>query len=93
MFKDINDLMEHVAGKKQQKTVAVAAAADEHTLEAVCRAEKDGYVKPLLIGDKKEILRILKEIGESVDEDRIYDVTGDGEIRQNGGTACKRGES
>ena len=49
MFKDINDLMEHVAGKKQQKTVAVAAAADEHTLEAVCRAEKDGYVKPLLI--------------------------------------------
>lgn len=80
MFKDINDLMEHVAGKKQQKTVAVAAAADEHTLEAVCRAEKDGYVKPLLIGDKKEILRILKEIGESVDEDRIYDVTGDGEI-------------
>ena len=80
MFKNIDDLMEHVAAKKVKRAVAVAAAADEHTLEAACQAAKEGIVKPFFIGNKKDILRILGEIGENVDEDTIYDVSEDAEI-------------
>lgn len=80
MFKNIDDLMEHVAAKKIMRTVAVAAAADEHTLEAACKAAREGIVKPIFIGNKKEILRILGEIGERADENVIYDVSEDAEI-------------
>jgi len=54
--------------------MAVAVAADAHTLEAAMEARRDGLVTPILVGDKAGILQILAEMGESVPESDIYDV-------------------
>ena len=53
--------------------MAVAAAGDTHTLEAVMHARKEGIVEPILVGDKAEILRILAELNETVADENIYD--------------------
>lgn len=55
-------------------TVAVAAAAEEHTLEAVTDAWCDGFVDPILVGDRAEILAILSRLGRSVPEEKILHV-------------------
>ena len=38
------------------KTAVVAAAHDEHTLQAVFAARRDGLIRPILVGHKEEIL-------------------------------------
>lgn len=72
-FKNINEIMELAISRKKTKTVAIAGAEDEHTLEAVMKAKKDGFIEPLLVGNKKKILSILGELKGSIEEDRIFD--------------------
>ncbi|MBS7527933.1 phosphate butyryltransferase [Fusibacter paucivorans] len=73
MFRNVDDILEMARRRGKKRTVAVAAAHQEHVLQAVMRAKNDGFVEPILIGDKKEIIRILTSIGESLDEKQIYD--------------------
>ncbi|MDY3747314.1 MAG: bifunctional enoyl-CoA hydratase/phosphate acetyltransferase [Lachnospiraceae bacterium] len=73
VFTNFDQLIEKVKGYPSMKKMAVAAAGDEHTLEAVLHARKEGIVDPILVGDKAEIDRILKEMGETVAEENIYD--------------------
>ena len=54
--------------------VIVAAAQDEHTLQAIKHAQEEGIAKPVLVGDKAEINKICAEIGLVVPEEDIYDV-------------------
>ena len=54
--------------------MAVACANDEHTLEAVVHARREGIVEPLLVGDRKVIKEILSGLGEEIPEENIYDV-------------------
>ena len=51
--------------------MAVAAAGDEHTLQAVVHARREGIIEPLLVGDKAVIDQVLAELGETVPEDQI----------------------
>ena len=44
-----------------KRRIGVVAAQDEHTLDAVTRAAKDGMVFPVLIGDSEKIKELLKE--------------------------------
>lgn len=77
VFKNFNELIEKIQKDKSKKRVAVVAAHDEHTLQAVFRAKKDGIVDPILIGDKIKIKEILNEINVSINEDLIINVEGD----------------
>lgn len=54
--------------------MAVAAAGDDHTIEAVLNARKEGIVSPILVGDKKLIDAALSEFGATVPEEDIYDI-------------------
>lgn len=45
------------------KRVAVVAAQDKHTLEAVLMAYKDGIAMPVLIGDAKIVSSYLEDLG------------------------------
>lgn len=74
VYTSFDELINKVKSFDEPKKMAVAAAGESHTLEAVLNARKEGIVKPVLVGDKKEILRILDELGESVPEEDIYDV-------------------
>jgi len=52
VFSSFKELIQKVQNTGAKKRVAVVAAQDEHTLEAVFRARKDNIVEPVLIGDK-----------------------------------------
>ncbi|MGI5892384.1 MAG: bifunctional enoyl-CoA hydratase/phosphate acetyltransferase [Bacillota bacterium] len=70
---NFDQLVEKVKGFEKAKRIAVAAAQDEHALEAVMQAAKEGIVEPILVGDAAKIREILAQLNESVPEENIYD--------------------
>lgn len=74
VFNNFEQLIEKVKGYPSMKRMAVAVAADEHTLEAVLAARAEGIASPVLVGDKALIMDILAELGETVPDEDIYDV-------------------
>ncbi|MFR6349837.1 MAG: phosphate acyltransferase, partial [Enterocloster aldenensis] len=62
MIKDFEQLKEMLRSMPVKRRVAVTPAQDEHTLEAICHAYRDGMVEPVLIGDKAKILEILESL-------------------------------
>ncbi|MCK5808398.1 bifunctional enoyl-CoA hydratase/phosphate acetyltransferase [bacterium] len=62
-----------LAKSGETKRMAVAAAADKPVLEAVFKAMSEKIVKPILVGDKKEIEEISKELNQSLDGIDIID--------------------
>jgi len=71
--KNFDELVERVKGFSSIKRISVAAADDRQTLEAVMWAQKEGIVRPILIGDRTKILGILEEIGIHTPECDIID--------------------
>ena len=82
VYTDFRQIREKVLASARIKRMAVAAAADSHTLEAVMSACAMRLIHPVLVGDKAEILAILKEQGESVPDDDIFD-------KRDGSAACE----
>lgn len=74
VVKNFDELISQVKGYPEAKRMVVAAAGEEHTLEAVLHARKEGIVTPILVGDKAKIMEILEKLGETVPEEDIYDV-------------------
>ncbi|WP_036611586.1 phosphate acyltransferase [Oribacterium sp. P6A1] len=74
VFHNFEELIAKVKGEPSRKVMAVACANDEHTLEAVVHARREGIVEPLLVGDRKVIKEILSGLGEEIQEENIYDV-------------------
>lgn len=74
VFHNFDELVEKVKALPEKKRMAVAVAGDEHTLEAVVHARREGIIEPILVGDKPVILEILDKLGEQVAEENIYDV-------------------
>lgn len=70
---NFDELIERVKGFSSVKRMAVAAAEDRHTLEAVTYAQKEGIVDPILIGDRARILGVLGEMGIGAPECDIVD--------------------
>lgn len=71
----LRSLDEILAAAKQSKprTIAVAAAQDLDVLTAVYAAAGQGIAKPLLVGDRSEILAIAQGAGLPVAETDIID--------------------
>lgn len=64
MYKNFKDIIaKKFYDSCELKRVIVAGAADEHALEAVFEAQKKGFVTPILVGDEKEIARIIEKEG------------------------------
>ena len=57
--------------------IAVAAAHDDVTLQAVVDAKRSGIAESVLVGHEDEIRGILTELGESPEDYRIVDVDTD----------------
>ena len=74
VLKNFDVLIEKVKSFPEPMRVIVAAAGDEHTLEAIAHAMGEGIVKPVLVGDKAKIDEILAKLNISVSEEDIYDV-------------------
>ena len=61
MIRNFEELKAMLAACPVKRRIGVVAAQDEHTLDAVTRAAKDGMVFPVLIGDSEKIKELLKE--------------------------------
>ena len=72
MIRTIEELIK-TAKEIETKALIVACADDKHVLEAVELARKDDIIYPILVGDKKEILRIMKELKINKDHYEIID--------------------
>ncbi len=72
-IKNFDELEERVLKSGKKFRVAAAAAGDAHTIEAILLAADRGVVTPVLVGDKKEIDRILGEMGRTLPAEDIYD--------------------
>lgn len=74
VYNNFEQLIARVKNFPEVKRVAVVAAGDKHTIEAVLKGRSEGIVEPVLVGNKSEIIKILKELMEEVKEENIYDV-------------------
>ncbi len=74
VFHNFDEMIEKVKGVPAKARLVVAAAGDEHTLDAVVKARREGIIEPILVDDKVIIDSVLKEIGEEIPEENIYDV-------------------
>lgn len=74
VLENFDILVEKVKSLPEKKRVVVAAAGDEHTIEALKEAVEDGIVKPVLVGDKAKIEEYLAKFGLEVAPEDIYDV-------------------
>ncbi len=59
------------------KQAVVAAAHDEHTLQAVFAARRDGFIRPILVGEQEEIGSIAQRLGEQLEEDQVVQASGE----------------
>lgn len=92
MINNFDQLKKMLRAIPQKRRVAVCPAQDEHTLEAVSHAYKDGLVEPVLIGDEPAIRRILEKLGVPADEMTIIDVTDPTEAIQKAADMARAGE-
>jgi len=51
-----------LARKRKKRRLVVAAAQDVHVLQAVCKANIEKIIEPVLIGDISQIQKILKDL-------------------------------
>lgn len=93
VYKNFDELVEKVKGYPTMKKMAVAQAGDEHTLEAVFNARKEGIAKPILVGNKENILDILSKLGEEVPMEDIYEVSNDKEAAELAVALVKEGKA
>ena len=92
MIKNFEQLKEMLRSMPVKRRVAVTPAQDEHTLEAISHAYKDGMVEPVLIGDEAAIREILTKLGVSAEGMTIIHVPDPTEASQKAADMARDGE-
>lgn len=72
MIRNLSELVEKTKNK-QKRTIAVAAAEDEHVLKALKIAVEEGVIVPVLVGCKPDIEKIATSIQFDLSEIDIID--------------------
>ena len=92
MIKNFEQLKEMLKAMPVKRKVAVVPAQDEHTLEAISHAYRDGMVEQVLIGDEPKIREILAQIGTDADKMTIIHVEDPTEAIQKAADMARDGE-
>ena len=71
VLKKFDEIIEKAKKSPTRKTVALVAAEDYNSLEAILHAQKEGIIKPILVGDELKIKEILQNLNATV-EYEIY---------------------
>lgn len=93
IYRSFDELIDKVKNYPSMKRMVIAAAGEEHTLEAALHARKEGIARPILVGDKEVILGILKKLGEEVPEDDIYPATDNKEAAEFSVSLIREGKA
>ena len=73
MFKSFTEVEQYLTENHITKRIALAGAHDDIALTAVVRAAKNGFIQPILIGEKETIMSLLLDMGENPDSYEIID--------------------
>lgn len=92
-YKNFDELITFLKQGCVKKKVAVAAAHDEHALEAVFEAASEGLIEPILVGNKEKIKAIADDMGKSIDQFRVVEAFSDEECAKVAVSLCKEGEA
>lgn len=76
MIESFSQLKQLLRQTQPQRAV-VAAAHDEHTLQAVFAAQDNGLIRPVLVGRRDEIIDIARQLDHPLTEDTIIVPAGD----------------
>lgn len=93
MVRGFGEIISHTRGLAQKRRVVVAAAADEHALEAVRRATQEGLVTPVLVGEAKKIIPLLERLDFPVPQQDIHDISGDPEAAAKAVSLIREGKA
>lgn len=93
VYKNFEELIEKVKACPERKRMAVAQAGEEHTLQAVLNARKEGIITPILVGKKEDIYRILETLGETVPDEDIYEAADDTEAAEKAVALVREGKA
>ncbi len=77
MLRNYEELAELVKANPVKKRIVLCCAHDEHSLDAVYEAYKQGIVEPVLVGKEDEIKSICAEEGFDFGDVTIYNVDDD----------------
>lgn len=91
-IKNFSELIEKVQNFDSKRKVAVIAAQDEHTLEAVFKAEENNIVEPILIGNKEKIKEILNKLNKDLSDNLIIYAKDDNEAAYKGVELANKGQ-
>lgn len=86
MYRSFEEIESHVINDHVKKTLAVANAQDDVSLEAVIAAKRKGIINPVLVGIPEKISEILNQAGESPEE---YQIIESREEREAGDIVCR----
>ena len=77
IFKSYDDVMARISAATSPRRLAIAAAEDMHTIEAVIKGKRDSIIEPVLIGNRQKIEGILVELEQAVSEYEIIETVDD----------------
>lgn len=92
MIRNFDELIEMLRSQPVRRRVAVVMAQDEHTMEAVLRAWRDGLVEPVLIGDRDQIRQVLKNLDAAEAELEVVHIEDAVEAAEEACRMAKAGE-
>jgi len=92
-YRNFDELIGAIQSNSAVKRLVVAAAQDEHTLEAVFRARRDKIVDPVLIGNPDKIRDIIQKLGESLPADHIIAAASEAEAARMAVDAIRAGKA
>lgn len=72
-YNSFAQLMDMFQKNKIKSTVAVVAADNHNTLKAVIKAKSEGFIDPILIGNKEKIIKILNDLQRDYKTMKIVD--------------------
>ena len=85
MYRSFEEIESHIINDHVKKTLAVANAQDDVSLEAVITAKRKGIINPILVGIPEKIAEILNQAGESSED---YEIIESREEREAGDIVC-----
>ncbi|MDF2949122.1 MAG: phosphate butyryltransferase [Sedimentibacter sp.] len=71
IYKSLDEIVSNMQKCSDKKRMVVAGAEENHTLEAVSLARKEGLISAILVGDSERISQILIDLGEDCSEYEI----------------------
>ncbi len=92
MLKDFKAMAELVKANPVKKRIVLCCAHDEHSLDAVYEAYKEGIVAPVFVGKEEEIKSICAEHGFDFGDVKIYNEDDDIEAAKTAVRLIREGE-